>query len=201
MGDGRYIDIPGSATHELPPLLVHGTQEGTPLSEVVGMAAGIVEAEDILGDVPATEDVFEQRKFDLALNLAEQYLRLMAHWQWGDSILEWIRQCEITFESSESLRRFLHPDVWPHAGRSSFVSLLMEKSVPTHGVGVENAVGLRLTFRQPPPIDCFSNQFLFYLNSTLTTTAYRTWARLAQDSPALFPPDRFHFQVVELPPV
>lgn len=199
MADGRYIDIPGSMMHELPPLLVHGTQEGTPLSEMVGMAAGIVDAEDILGDVPSDEGVLEQRKYDLALNLAEQYIRLMAHWQWGDSILEWIRQCEITFESSDSLRRFLHPDVWPHAGRSSFVNLLMEKSVPTHGVGVENAVGLRLTFRQPPPIDCFSNQFLFYLNSTLTTTAYRTWARLAHDSPALFPPDRFHFQVVELP--
>jgi hypothetical protein len=199
MEDGKYIDIPGSGMHELPPLLVHGTQEGTPLSEVIGMAAGIVEAEDILGDTPASESVFEQRKFDLALNLAEQYMRLMSHWQWGDSILEWIRQCEITFESSDSLRRFLHPDVWPHAGRSSFVNLLMEKSVPTHGVGVENAVGLRLTFRQPPPIDCFSNQFLFYLNSTMTTTAYRTWARLAQDSPALFPPDRFHFQVVEMP--
>jgi hypothetical protein len=199
MADGRYIDIPGSAMHELPPLLVHGTQEGTPLSEMVGMAAGIVEAEDILGDVPVDEGLLEQRKYDLARNLAEQYIRLMAHWQWGDSILEWVRQCEITFESSESLRRFLHPDVWPHAGRSSFVNLLMEKSVPTHGVGVENAVGLRLTFRQPPPIDCFSNQFLFYLNSTLTTTAYRTWARLAHDSPALFPPDRFHFQVVEFP--
>jgi hypothetical protein len=199
MGDGRYIDIPGSTTHELPPLLVHGSQEGTPLSEMVGMAAGMVEAEDILGDVPVDQNILEQRKFDLALNLTEQYLRLMAHWQWGDSILEWIRQCEITFESSESLRRFLHPDVWPHAGRSSFVNLLMEKSVPTHGVGVENAVGLRLTFRQPPPIDCFSNQFLFFLNSTVGTTAYRTWARLAQDSPALFPPDRFHFQVVELP--
>ena len=199
MADGRYIDIPGSMMHELPPLLVHGTQEGTPLSEMVGMAAGIVDAEDILSDLPVDDSVLEQRKYDLALNLAEQYLRLMAHWQWGDSILEWIRQCEITFESSDSLRRFLHPDVWPHAGRSSFVNLLMEKSVPTHGVGVENAVGLRLTFRQPPPIDCFSNQFLFYLNSTLTSTAYRTWARLAHDSPALFPPDRFHFQVVELP--
>lgn len=199
MVDGRYIDIPGSMMHELPPLLVHSTQEGTPLSEMVGMAAGIVDAEDILGDARMDDNVLEQRKYDLALNLAEQYIRLMAHWQWGDSILEWIRQCEITFESSESLRRFLHPDVWPHAGRSSFVSLLMEKSVPTHGVGVENAVGLRLTFRQPPPIDCFSNQFLFYLNSTLTTTAYHTWARLAHDSPALFPPDRFHFQVVELP--
>jgi hypothetical protein len=197
----RYIDIPGSGTHELPPLLVHGAQEGTPISEVLGMAAGIVEAEDILGDAAAEESVIEQRKFDLALNLAEQYRHLVSSWQWGDSILEWVRQCEITFEGCEALRSLLHPDVWPHAGRSSFVSLLMEKSVPTHGVGVENAVGLRLTFRQPPPIDCFSNQFLFYLNSSMTSTAYQTWARLAQTTPALFPPDRFHFQVVEMPTV
>ena len=197
----KYIDIPGSGTHELPPLLVHGAQEGTPISEVLGMAAGIVEAEDILGDAAADESVIEQRKFDLALNLAEQYRHLVSSWQWGDSILEWVRQCEITFEGCEALRSLLHPDVWPHAGRSSFVNLLMEKSVPTHGVGVENAVGLRLTFRQPPPIDCFSNQFLFYLNSSMTSTAYQTWARLAQTTPALFPPDRFHFQVVEMPTV
>ena len=199
MADRRYIDIPGIATHELPPLLVHATPEGAPLSQVVGMAAGIVEEEDILGDAAADEDVRGQRKFDLALHLAEQYLRLVSHWQWGDSVLEWVRQCEITFESADALRRFLHPNVWPHAGRSSFVTLLMEKSVPTHGVGLESAVGLRLAFRQPPPIDCFSDQFLFYLNSPMTTTAYRTWARLAHDSPALFPPDRFHFQIVELP--
>jgi hypothetical protein len=197
----KYIDIPGSGTHELPPLLVRGAQEGTPTSEVLGMAAGIVEAEDILGDAAADESVIEQRKFDLALNLAEQYRHLVSSWQWGDSILEWVRQCEITFEGCEALRSLLHPDVWPHAGRSSFVNLLMEKSVPTHGVGVENAVGLRLTFRQPPPIDCFSNQFLFYLNSSMTSTAYQTWARLAQTTPVLFPPDRFHFQVVEMPTV
>ena len=55
----RYIDIPGSGTHELPPLLVHGSQEGTPLSEVVGMAAGIIEAEDIMGGAPAEESVIE----------------------------------------------------------------------------------------------------------------------------------------------
>ena len=198
MADRRYIDVPGSATHELPPLLVHGTQEGTPLSEVVDMAAGMVEAEDILGDVPAAEGVIEQRKYDLALNLADQYMRLVAHWQWGDSILEWIRQCEITFEASEGLRTLLHPDIWPHAGRSSFVNLLLEKSVPTHGVGVENAVGLRLTFRQPPPIDCFSNQFLFYLNSTVADSAYHTWSNLIPQEPVLFPPERFHFDVLDI---
>jgi hypothetical protein len=79
----KYIDIPGSVTHELPPLLVHPAQEGTPLSEVVGMAAGIVEAEDMLGEMPADESLLAQRRFDLALNLAEQYMRLVSHWQWG----------------------------------------------------------------------------------------------------------------------
>ncbi len=75
------------------------------------MAAGMVEAEDILGDVRADVSMIEQRKFDLALNLAEQYMRLVSHWQWGDSILEWVRQCEITFEACEALRSLLHPDV------------------------------------------------------------------------------------------
>src|SRR5437773_9118783 len=148
--------------------------------------------------MPADESLLAQRRFDLALNLAEQYMRLVSHSQWGDSILEWIRQCEITFENREALRNLLHPDVWPHASRSSFANLLMEKSVPTHGVGVESAVGLRLTFRQPPPIDCFSNQFLFYLNTTVADSAYQTWSHMSATSPVLLPPERFHFQVHEL---
>jgi hypothetical protein len=195
----RYIDIPGSGTHELPPLLVHSAPEATPLSEVVGMAAGIVEAEDMLSADPSDgPSTFEQRKFDLAVHLAEQYRGLVSHWSWGDSILEWIRQCEITFESVASLRDLLHPDVWPHAGRASFVSLLVDKRVPAHGMGLEKAVGLRLTFRQPPPIDCFSNQFLFYLNSPVADSAYQAWAHTIAAPPALLPPDRFHFQVVEM---
>src|SRR4029077_951755 len=125
----------------------------------------MLEAEDMLAASDADDDVIEQRKLDLALQLNEQYKGLVSHWFWGDSILEWIRQCEITFESEGTLRTLLHPDVWPHASRASFVTLLMEKAVPTHGVGLEKAVGLRLTFRQPPPINCFSSQFLFYLNS------------------------------------
>ena len=92
-------------------------------------------------------------------------------------MLEWIRQCEITFESEGTLRKLLHPDVWPHASRASFVELLREKAMPTGGVALDRAVGLRLTFRQPPPIDCFSSQFLFYLNSTVADTAYHTWSQ------------------------
>jgi len=193
MRDERYIEIPGSKTHELPPLLVHSAGE-----EVGDLTSVMLEAEDMLAASDAEEAVLERRKLDLALQLAQQYRGLMSHWLWGDSILEWIRQCEITFEGEGTLRKLLHPDVWPHASRASFVTLLMDKDVPTHGVGLEKAVGLRLTFRQPPPIDCFSSQFLFYLNSTVAGTAYQTWSHLVPQVPALFPPERFHFEVVDI---
>jgi hypothetical protein len=157
-----------------------------------------VEAEDMLASSDEDPGVLEQRRFELALQLAEQYRGLVSHWTWGDSILEWIRQCETTFECEDTLRTLLHPDVWPHASRSSFVTLLADKHVPTRGVALERAVGLRLTFRQPPPIDCFSNQFLFYLNSTVADSAYHTWSQLIPQSPSLLPPDRFHFDVVDI---
>jgi len=193
MRDERYIEIPGSKTHELPPLLVQSAGE-----EVGDLSSVMLEAEDMLSPSDADEAVLEQRKLDLALQLAQQYKGLMSHWFWGDSILEWIRQCEITFEGEYTLRQLLHPDVWPHASRASFVTLLKDKAVPTHGVGLEKAVGLRLTFRQPPPIGCFSSQFLFYLNSTLAGTAYQTWSLLGPTAHALLPPERFHFDVVDI---
>jgi hypothetical protein len=162
------------------------------------LASVLSEAEDMLGVSDAVEEVLEQRKFELALQLSEQYKRIMAHWFWGDDILEWIRQCEITFESEAVLRQLLHPDVWPHASRASFVTLLADKRIATRGVTLERAVGLRLTFRQPPPIDCFSNQFLFYLNSTMADTAFQTWSHLIPQAAALLPPERFHFEVLSL---
>ena len=192
----HYLEIPGAGTHELPPLLVRGVPEGTQArEEVVELAGEIVESEDMVPDLVPAQAV-DQRKLDLALHLTDQYFGLLQHWQWGDSILEWIRQCEITFASRTALQNLLHNEIWPHAGRSSFVDLIVEKRIPTHGVGVEKAVGMRLTFRQPPPIECFSNQFLFFLNSTVAGTAYQTWAGM--DVPAFLPPERFHFEVLEM---
>jgi hypothetical protein len=196
MGDERYIEIPGSKTHELPPLLVHSVEVGG--EGVADLDSVMVEAEEMLAATDADTVQLEQRKFDLAVQLANQYRTLLSHWQWGDSVLEWIRQCEITFECEEVLRNLLHPDVWPHANRASFVSLLRDKDVSTPGVALERAVGLRLTFRQPPPIDCFSNQFLLYLNSPVADTAYQTWSHLVPDAIVLFPPERFHFEVLNL---
>jgi hypothetical protein len=192
--DSHYIEIPGSKTHELPPLLVRSGSD-QPVPDVDSV---ISEAGDMLAETDADQEVVEQRKFELALQLTLQYRGLLSHWQWGDSILEWIRQCEITFDCEPVLRPLLHPDVWPHASRASFVTLLQEKHIRTPGVEVEKAVGLRLTFRQPPPIDCFSNQFLFYLNSPVADSAYQTWSHLSVPASALLPPDRFHFEVLEI---
>ncbi len=197
MRDRKYIDIPGTKTHELPPLLVHSSDFAP---ESAGDLAAVIldEADDMLPVSAEEPDVVEQRRFELALQLIEQYKKLLSHWSWGDSVLEWIRQCEITFESEATLRQLLHPDVWPHASRASFVNLLMEKDVAARGVGLERAVGLRLTFRQPPPIDCFSNQFLFYLNASVAYTAYQKWSHLIPAATTLLPPDRFHFEVLDL---
>ncbi|HUA84610.1 MAG TPA: hypothetical protein VMB85_12170 [Bryobacteraceae bacterium] len=193
--------MPGSRTHELPPLLVRMAPDVKRLDKVMGMANSLIDQEDMIpieaigGE--AQIDV-ERRKMDLALNLVDQYLQFVRHWQWGDSILEWIRQCETTFGTRIDLRNLLRADLWPHAGRSSFVTLLEDKDVETGGVGIEKAVGLRLTFRQPPPLRCFSNQFLFYLNSPVATTAYSTWAGLSPAPISAFPPERFVVQVVNM---
>ena len=199
VGDRRFVEVPGDKKHELPPLLVNSSKVKR-LDRVMNMAAQIVVSEDIIpdADLPVLDVDVDRRKMDLAINLVDQYLSLVSHWQWGDSILEWIRQCEMTFESRLELRNLLHADLWPHAGRSSFVQLLEDKAVNTDGVSLGEAVGLRLTFRQPPPISCCSNQFLLYLNSTVATTAFETWVHMTPTPISCLPPERFDFKVVRM---
>lgn len=203
VGGRKYVEIAGDRTHELPPLLVHPSHGLTRLDQVVDMAGAIIESEHVLAEAALADFLAEQedvarRRMDLAITLVEQYVGLVSHWRWGDSILEWIRQCETTFETRPELRPLLRPDVWPHAGRSSFVRLLEDKSVPHQGIDVENAVGMRLTFRQPPPMSFFSDQFLFYLQSPLAAAAFGKWAGMTPEPVAALPPERFHFEVVEM---
>jgi hypothetical protein len=169
---------------------------------MMSVATEIIDAEDMIAPVPgdalAAEEVVERRRLDLALNLVDQYLGLLSHWHWGDAVLEWIRQCEITFGTRVELRHLLSNDVWPHAGRSSFVTLLEDKEVKTHGVELERAVGLRLAFRQMPPIRCCSDQFLFYLNHSVAESAFRTWHSMTPTPISSLPPERFDFEVVNI---
>lgn len=199
LGDRRFVEIPGDKLHELPPLLVHGNTHVNRLDRVMDMAGKIIESEDLIDrehlDPSLTDADLERRRMDLAINLVEQYVGLVNHWQWGDDVLEWIRQCETTFDTSRDLRNVLRPDVWPHAGRSSFVTLLADKAIDTHGVLMEKAVGLRLAFRQPPPISCCSDQFLFYLNASVAGSAFQKWSQMAPDPISSLPPERFRFHV------
>jgi len=111
---------------------------------------------------------------------------------------EWIpRQCEITFESEDVLRKLLAPGrVAACQARASFVTLLLEKGISTHGLGLECAVGMRLAF--PPaaahrlrvePVSALSE---FGPSRTPPYQRGRTWFRRRPD---LFPPERFHFDV------
>ena len=199
IGDRKYVNVPGDGVHELPPLLLKDSRGSSTLEDVVGRAESIID-NDWLIPAESVEDeraaaMLESRRVGLAVNLAEQYAVFLSHWTWGESILEWIRQCETTFETKASLRGLLHPDVWPHAGRASFVTLLEDKRVPHDGVDLENAMGYRLSFRQPPPIQFFSDKFLFFLNSSMATTAYRSWADASGAELASLPPERFRFFV------
>lgn len=201
LGDRKFVEIDGSKNHELPPLLVRTTPHLRRLDRVMEMAQNLIDREEILplpGPVFESPTDRERRRLDLAINLVDQYLSVLRHWQWGDGVLEWIRQCETTFDSRLELRKLLSPDLWPHAGRSSFVLLLEDKHVETGGVALQKAMGMRLTFRQPPPIRCFSDQFLFYLNSTVASTAYQTWAAMNGPAAGSLPPERFNFQVVDM---
>ena len=203
VGDRKFVEVPGEKTHELPPLLVRTSPQVKRLDRVVGMANNMVDSDDMIPippmeGLPEFENEFDRRKMDLAINMVDQYLHLVTQWQWGDSILEWIRQCEITFGTRLELRNLLRPDIWPHAGRASFVTLLGDKAVSSVGVELDQAVGLRLTFRQPPPISCFSNQFLLYLNSSVASTAYQTWAHLSPDPVSCLPPELFSFDVIDM---
>lgn len=200
LGDRKFVEVPGSKTHELPPLLVRMSASVKRLDKVMSMANDLIEKEEMFPDsvLDVPEQDRERRKMDLALNLIDQYLEVVKHWQWGDSILEWIRQCETTFGTRLELRNLLRADVWPHAGRPSFVTLLEDKAVETGGVGIEKAVGMRLTFREPPPLRCFSDHFLIYLNSTVANGAYQAWAGMTPRPMSALPPERFVFQVVNM---
>lgn len=116
IGDRRFVEVPGGKTHELPPLLIKSVPTVKRLDKMMGIAGDIIENEEMifippLDDLPSeviseagecldytrlTENI-NRRRQDLALNLVDQYLGLLGHWHWGDSVIEWIRQCEITF--------------------------------------------------------------------------------------------------------
>lgn len=200
LGNRKYVEIPGDRAFELPPLMLKSSPDLSELEALFYSAGSIVESESLIPgptqDALNAENQLERARFGLAASLVDQYRRFVRHWTWGESVLEWIRQCEISFETQPNLRSLLRPDVWPHAGRASFVTLLEDKQATDTDIVLENAMGYRLTFRQPPPIEFLSEKFLFLLNSSLASTAYQAWAGASREEEASLPPERFQFYVM-----
>lgn len=200
LGQRRYVEIPGDSSFELPPLMLKSAPEVGGVGELVESAGDIVDSESLIPglaqDALEADNMLARVRLGLAANLVEHYNSFVAHWIWGESVLEWIRQCETSFESQPSLRALLRPDLWPHAGRSSFVTLLEDKRAADGRIALENAMGYRLTFRRPPPIEFFSEKFLFLLNASLGAKAYEAWAGDGSEHEASLPPERFQFLVM-----
>ncbi|MBM3786064.1 MAG: hypothetical protein FJW30_17020 [Acidobacteria bacterium] len=199
VGTRKFVEIGGDQTHELPPLLIaDGPPPARRLEKVMNMAAELVETDALIPFGTVEDAELDRRRYDLAVQFSEQYLGLRAQWRWGDAVLEWIRQCETTFEMSAALRGLLRPDVWPHAGRTSFVALLQDKHVDFGDVQLNQALGLRLAFRHLPPLACCTDQFLMYLHQSVAASAYQAWASMTPDPVSALPPERFAFQVVRM---
>jgi hypothetical protein len=201
IGDRVFLELPGDKKFELPPLLVHDGGHPPRKDHLLSQALGIVGKDDLVPttslDLVAGTDAVERRKFDFALNVVERHLAVVRAWHWGDAIQTWMVNCEEVFARTPVLKSALAPDIWPHAGRSSFVRLLADKKVRPEAELLE-AVGLRLAFRQPLPIHCVSENFLFFLGQTLSATAFRSWETMSPPPHADLPPERFAFQVVVL---
>jgi len=138
------------------------------LDKIMGIAAEIIEQEDMVpavaGDTIRSEESIERRKMDLALNLVDQYLGLLSHWHWGDAVIEWNRQCEITSARGSSYA-ICCAAMYAHAGRSSFVTLLETRQSSPRRV-LEKAVGCGWRSGRCRRF-ALLRSFLFYLNKSV----------------------------------
>jgi len=194
-----FVDVPGSRTHELPPLLLGKPIVRNRLHDIWEMVEEAVLPIDerAESDSIVVREAKVKEKADLTLNLATAYSAFLTHWTFGDNVFEWIRQCETEFGNRMELRGLIQTNVWPHAGRAIFVTLLNDKAVDTGDVELEKAVGMRLTFRRPPRPKNLSKEFLMSLNNTVALTAYQTWTGMLNSPVSSLPPNRFHFEVLK----
>jgi hypothetical protein len=199
--DKSYLlEIPGDKVYELPPFCLSGKPQALWSEVNFRNAEKLVREEGLIPNTSSTvldPGTALRQEHDLAINIAERYRRLQLLWRLGDDILRWVTHCETTFKLNATLNPFLSPDIWPHAGRTSFIHLLETKNI-ADALETEQAIGLRLAFRKPLPLNCLSDQFLFFLSPAVTKEAFITWTSMVPPPIHRFPPNRFDFQVFNL---
>ena len=201
IGGRKFVELPGDEVFQLPPLLLGNLPTTAKILPLIDKVRRTIESEDIISETVRSQENaidFERRSTSLSVELVEQYITLFRHWKLGADVLHWIDQCETTFEFSNTLRNILRPDLWPHAGKNSFVTLLADKKISTQPYDLPKAIGLRLMFTQMPKISCFDHTFLFLLKDTTATSSYQTWCTLSPEPVSHLPPERFAFDVYKL---
>lgn len=198
IGNRRFVDIPGDPNKifELPPLLIAQEVTEDSFGEEILSAVerdGLIELPDNIIPNEKSLQMLEMARFDLANNLGEKYTDVIRNWYLGEFILEWIRQCEITFSHSTELKKLIHPDIWPRADRKNIATLLTDKSV-CEEEELQSAIGVRISYRILPPVKYFSDHYLFYIGPIVHKTAYNAWAS-SYPAQIELPPERFHFEV------
>ena len=196
IGERRFFKIPGNNKFELPPFFME--KELILQSNILELAEKIVESDMIdVSEYFTKEGLVENARINLALNFADQYYKFCATWHFGNAILDWIRHCQSTFKYNHILCHLLGPDLWPHVGQKSFVNLLADKSVCSLKCA-KTSLGLRLMIRKRLPLDCCTDDLLFYLGQKVTETAYNEWAGKLSEPVKSLPPERFYFEVLSI---
>ena len=89
VGNRRYVEIPGSSSYELPPLMLKSRPQVSEVTALVENASTIVDSESLIPgptqDALHAEDRLENVRFGLAVSLVHNYRSFIRHWTWGES--------------------------------------------------------------------------------------------------------------------
>jgi hypothetical protein len=187
----EYLQIPFPGLIELPPLLISPTRS---VELDLYEAAERVSETGFLTNQDSRD--FQARAYNSVSFLANAYTGLLNTWRIGTDVMEWTRQCSITFEDIPVLKEtFCESDIWPNPRVHLLVELLKEKVVDLNGTDLEVATGLTRTFQVEPPFVSLTPEFMLFLYQTAGRSAYQNWSGTSPPPNLRLPPDKFYFQI------
>jgi hypothetical protein len=192
----EYVDIPGDCKITLPPIaLINPVQTG---QQQIKITESLLRREEEIVDYSTglvLTDEIENRKYCLALNLAEAYSHMVATWCWGDALLKWFDECDEDSARIPQLRSVSHANIWPNPWRYRWAHLAAEKFASPEGIDVFEALGLRFIFAVRPSIDTVTDEFINLFKKEGGVSTYLAWERRSPDPRTYFPPERFEIVV------
>lgn len=192
----EYVDIPGDCKITLPPIaLINPVQTR---QQQIKITESLLRREEEIVDYSTglvLTDNIENRKYCLALNLAQAYKQMVATWCWGDALLKWLDECDVDAARIPQLQSVSHANIWPNPWRYRWVHLVAEKFAGPEGVDTFEALGLRFIFAVPPSIHMVTDEFINLFKRDGSVSTYQAWENRSPDPRTYFPPERFEIVV------